>query len=68
MNPLYQSNIQPLQGCVIQFIDDCGCEHTVIQIGGVEKVLCEPSSNPSCAFVVKPNSLNHKVLHKVTQR
>jgi len=32
MNPLYQSNIQPLQGCAIQFIDDRGFTPTVIQI------------------------------------
>jgi len=31
MNPQYQSNIQPLQGCDIQFIDDRGCKPTVIQ-------------------------------------
>ena len=32
MNPRYQSNIQPLQGCDIQFIDDRGFTPTVIQI------------------------------------
>jgi hypothetical protein len=32
MNPHYQSNIQPLQGCDIQFIDDRGLTPTVIQI------------------------------------
>jgi hypothetical protein len=32
MNPQYQSNIQPLQGCDIQFIDDRGFTPTVIQI------------------------------------
>jgi len=32
MNPHYQPNIQPLQGCDIQFIDDRGFAPTVIQI------------------------------------
>ena len=32
MNPLNQSNIQPLQGCDIQFIDDRGLTPTAIQI------------------------------------
>jgi hypothetical protein len=32
MNPRYQSNIQPLQGCDIQFIDNRGLTPTVIQI------------------------------------
>jgi hypothetical protein len=33
MNPLYQSNIQPLQGCDIQFADYRGLTPTVIHIG-----------------------------------
>jgi len=32
MKPIYKSNIQPLQGCDIQFIDDRGFTPTVIQI------------------------------------
>ena len=32
MNSIYQSNIQPLQGCNIQFIVDRGFTPTVIQI------------------------------------
>jgi len=32
MNSIYQSNIQPLQGCDIQFIVDRGCTPTVIHI------------------------------------
>ena len=32
MNPLYQANIKPLQGCDIQFMDDRGFTPTVIQI------------------------------------
>jgi len=32
MNPLYQFNIQPFQGCDIQFTDDRGFSPTVIQI------------------------------------
>ena len=32
MDSLYQSNIQPIQGCDIQFIGDRGFTPTVIQI------------------------------------
>jgi hypothetical protein len=32
MNSIYQPNIQPLQGCDIQFIVDRGFTPTVIQI------------------------------------
>ena len=32
MNSTYQSNIQPLQGCDIQFVVDRGLTPTVIQI------------------------------------
>jgi|WetSurMetagenome_2_1015567.scaffolds.fasta_scaffold07474_6 hypothetical protein len=51
MKPIYKSNIQPLQGFDIQFIDDRGFTPTVIQIVPLRGTNCI-KSNASVVILV----------------